>query len=208
MAERAEQFESLAQQAQAAKLGMGVFLASEALIFGGLFALTAAYQTHYPDAFRVGIAHNTIVLGSINTGVLIVSSIAVAVSVHTLRLQQRRRTALLIALAILLGCVFLAIKLTEYSVHFKEGIYPGGQGHFYDEHPEIGLMAFWNLYFVLTGLHIAHLTIGIGLMLFMLVGVLRGTIDAPRSHTLLIGGMYWQLVDAMWMFIWPIFYLK
>jgi cytochrome c oxidase subunit 3 len=208
MAEHAEHFESLAQQVQATKLGMGIFLASEAMIFGALFALTAGYRTHDPSAFREGIAHNTIVLGSVNTGVLIVSSIAIAVSVHTLRAGRRGATAFLLAATLLLGCAFLAIKLTEYFVHFREGIFPGGQGAFYDEHPGRGLMAFWNLYFVLTGLHIVHLVVGIGIVAYLLGRVTRRTLDASSAHALLLGGMYWQLVDSMWMFIWPIFYLQ
>ena len=208
MTEHAEHFENLLQEVQATKLGMAVFLISEALIFGALFALTAAYQTHYPDAFAEGIRHNTKVLGSLNTGILIVSSTAVAVSVHTLRKDMPRATALLVAFTILLGCAFLAIKLTEYDIHFHDGIYPGGQGKFYEENPELGLMVFWNLYFILTGLHIVHLVVGIAIMGFLLSGVLKRTVHAERSHPLLLGGMYWQLVDAMWMFIWPIFYLK
>jgi cytochrome c oxidase subunit 3 len=208
VAEYAEHFESLAQQVQATRLGMGVFLASEALVFGPLFALTAAYQTHYPAAFRVGIAHNTLVLGSVNTGILIVSSIAVAAAVHALRGGLRRTTALLLAATIALGCGFLAIKMTEYFVHFDEGIFPGGQGMFFREHPDPGLMTFWNLYFLLTGLHVVHLVVGIGIVAYLLGRVVRRTLDASSAHALLLGGMYWQLVDSMWMFIWPIFYLK
>lgn len=208
MAEVAEHFESLAQQVQATKLGMAIFLASEALIFGAFFALTAGYQTHYPAEFREGIAHNTLLLGSINTGVLIVSSIAIACAVHTLRGGLRRTTALLLAITIALGCAFLAIKLREYFIHFDEGIFPGGQGRFFREHPEVGLMSFWNLYFLLTGLHIVHLVVGIGIVAYLLGAVLRRRVDASSAHALLLGGMYWQLVDSMWMFIWPLFYLR
>lgn len=204
----AEQFESLEKQAHAAKLGMVVFLASETLIFGGLFALIASYKTHYPEAFRIGIAHNTHYLGAANTANIIVSSTLVASSVHTMRKGMRRTTATVISIAMFMGACFVAIKLIEYFTHFGEGIFPGGQGEFFREHRELGLMPFWTLYYISTALHLLHLLVGEGIMAWLLVSVLRGTVHATRSHPLLLGAMYWQLVDSVWMFLWPLFYLK
>ena len=203
----AEQFENLEQQAHASKLGMAVFLSSEALLFAGLFALFASYQTHYPDAFHVGVHHNTKVLGSINTGVLLTSSTLIACAVHVLRHGKRKLAAWLMSGTILLGLVFLAIKITEYFLHFGEGIYPGGVGHFFEEHADNGLPEFWTLYYAMTGLHAAHVTVGMGIIVFMLVGVVRGRVAPPRTHPLDLAAIYWHLVDVVWIFLWPLFYL-
>lgn len=208
MTEHEAHFESLEQQAHAAKLGMVVFMASETLIFGGLFALIASYQMHYPEAWRVGIAHNTIYLGSANTANIIVSSTLVACAVHTTRKGMRKTTAALVAAALVLGAGFIAIKLTEYFAHFDEGIFPGGQGAFFEEHRDLGLMPFWTLYFISTGLHLLHLAAGMAVMTVLLVQVSRRKVHAGNAHPMLIGAMYWQLVDSVWMYLWPLFYLK
>jgi len=200
-------FEDLAQQRHAAKLGIGVFLASEALLFAGLFALFAAYQTEYPDAFHEGVLHNTKVLGSVNTGILLLSSTLVALSVHAARLARRRNAAVLLALTIALGLTFLTIKLVEYGTHFREGIFPGGAGSFFTDHADAGLPLFWTLYYVVTGLHAVHVTVGLTVLGFMLAGVLRGSIAPPVTYKLEIGALYWHLVDVIWIFVWPLFYL-
>ena len=123
-----EHFEALEQQAHAARLGMWVFLASEVLLFGGALRALRLVPGALPGGVPRGGRHNTKVLGSINTGVLLVSSTAVACSVHALRAGSRALAARLVGATIALGAVFLAIKLTEYAKHFDEGIYPGGVG--------------------------------------------------------------------------------
>jgi cytochrome c oxidase subunit III len=203
----AEQFENLAQQAHAAKLGMAVFVASEAMLFSGLFTLFLAYQAQFPAAFHLGVHHNTKVLGSINTGVLLLSSTLVAIAVHALRGGRRKLTCLLLSATILLGLCFLGIKLTEYFEHFHDGIYPGGVGSFFIEHTDVGVPEFWTLYFVMTGIHALHVTVGIGLLTYMLIMVIRRRVAPPASHPLDIAAIYWHLVDLVWIFLWPLFYL-
>ena len=202
-----EHFESLAQQAHAARFGMWIFLASEVLLFGALFALFASYRVHYPAAFREAVAHNTKILGSINTGVLLVSSTLVACSVHVLRASRVRLAAGLVATTMTLGVVFLAIKLTEWLEHFREGIYPGGAGRYFESHPTAGFSQFWTLYFGMTGLHAIHVIIGLTVLGTMLVSLLRGRLTAVHSHRLEISALYWHLVDLVWIFLWPLFYL-
>jgi cytochrome c oxidase subunit III len=124
-------FESMEQQAHAARLGMWVFLASEMLLFAGLFALFVTYRVEHPVGFAEGVRHNTKVLGSINTGVLLFSSYLVATSVQMVRRGSLGTAKLLILGTIVLGATFLAIKFTEYGHHFREGIYPGGAGAFF-----------------------------------------------------------------------------
>jgi len=200
-------FESLEQQAQAARLGMWVFLATEVLLFGAAFALFISYQVHYPGAFRQSIEHNAKVLGTVNTGVLLTSSTLVAGAVHALRGGNRRWSSWLLAGTIGLAFVFLGIKATEYAKHFAEGIYPGGAGHFFVEHHERGTAEFWTLYYLMTGLHAVHVTIGIGVLGVLLVKIVRGRIGKLSAHKLEVGAIYWHLVDVIWIFLWPLFYL-
>lgn len=204
----AHHFESVERQAHAARLGMWIFLASEVLLFGALFALFTTYQARFPEGFKEGVAHNTKVLGSINTGVLLVSSTLVAGAVHAMRAGRKTVSVMLVAGTILLAFVFLAIKFTEYAHHFREGIYPGGVGGFFLEHRTGGLPAFWTLYFGMTGLHAIHVTIGSGVLAALLIATGRGHVSAASAYRLEVGALYWHLVDVIWIFLWPLFYLS
>jgi cytochrome c oxidase subunit 3 len=200
-------FESMEQQAHAARLGMWVFLASEMLLFAGLFALFVTYRVVFPAGFAEGVRHNTKVLGSINTGVLLTSSYLVASAVHMVRGGNLRAARLLVFATIALGGAFLAIKLAEYGHHFREGIYPGGVGRFFVEHPDDGLPAFWTLYFCMTGLHAFHVTAGMILLATTPGGMGRGKISQAAPQRMEIAAIYWHLVDVIWIFLWPLFYL-
>lgn len=202
-----EHFETLGQQAHAARLGMWVFLASEALLFAALFALFASYRVHHPDAFREAVHENTKVLGSINTGVLLTSSTLVAGGVHALRAGRSRLAGGLVAGTMALGFVFLIIKFTEYGEHFREGIYPGSYGRYFTVHATRGLAEFWTLYYTMTGLHAVHVTVGLCVLGAMLLGLRRGSVAQATAHRLEIGAIYWHLVDVVWIFLWPLFYL-
>jgi cytochrome c oxidase subunit 3 len=203
----AEAFEDLEKQAHAARLGMWVFLASELLFFAGFFALYAGYRVEHPRGFGLGVEHNTIVHGSVNTAVLLVSSYTVALAVHELRSGRPRPSAAWIGVTVALGAAFLGIKIAEYLHHFAEGIYPDGHGRFFAEHPEPGIQMFFTLYFCMTGLHAAHVTVGMGVLAVLLVRVLRGGVGPWAPHPLAIGAIYWHLIDVIWIFLWPLFYL-
>ncbi len=208
MTERAaDHFEDLSRQAHAARLGMWIFLGTEVLFFSGLFALYAAYRTEHPHGFGVGVEHNTVVWGSVNTGVLLVSSYTVALAVHELRRGKRTACALLLGATMFLGLCFLAVKTGEYMEHFREGIYPGGVGTFYREHADAGTKMFFTLYFCMTGLHAVHVLVGTGVLAFLLTKVLRRQLGPSAPHPLAIGAIYWHLVDIIWIFLWPLFYL-
>ncbi|MEO6420285.1 MAG: cytochrome c oxidase subunit 3 [Polyangiaceae bacterium] len=187
-------FEDLEKQAHAARLGMWVFLASELLLFAALFALYASGRAAYPDAFSEAVHHNTKILGSVNTGVLLLSSYAVASSLNALREGRQRRTVVLLGITIALGLVFLIIKVTEYAEHFREGIFPGQ-------------VQFWTLYYMMTGLHALHVIVGMIILTVMLVKVSRGSEHAGRTHVLANAAVYWHLIDVIWIFLWPLFYL-
>jgi cytochrome c oxidase subunit III len=203
----AEHFENLEKQAHAARLGMWVFLASEVLFFSGLFALYAAYRTEHPHGFSVGVEHNTLVYGSVNTAVLLLSSYTVAMAVHELRVGNNRASVELVGSTVFLGLCFLVVKTLEYLRHFSEGIYPAGNGRFFVEHGEPGTKMFFTLYFCMTGLHALHVLVGMGVLTFLLVRVARRRITSLAPHPLAIGAIYWHLVDVIWIFLWPLFYL-
>lgn len=198
-----DHYASLEQQAQAVKIALAVFLASEALLFAAILALVTGYQSEWPRAFEVGIAHNTKVLGSINTVILLVSSTIIAVAVEAQRAGKRLLAGWLTLSTAALGIVFLVIKMTEYAKHFRDGIYPGGHGHFFLEHHEHGLPTFWTLYFLATGLHAIHVTVGSGIVGYRGIRIFKGSL----VHSLEATALYWHLVDVIWIFLWPIFYL-
>lgn len=186
---------------------MWIFLASEFLLFAGLFALYGGYRAHAPAAFEEGVRHAKKALGSLNTAILLVSSTLAALSVHAARDGRRKRSAVLLALTIALGIAFLVIKFYEYSLHFDEGIFPGGSGRFFTTHPAPSLIPFWTLYFATTGLHAVHVAVGIVVLASTGFSLWRGTINPHRIHPLENAALYWHLVDTIWIFVWPLYYL-
>jgi cytochrome c oxidase subunit III len=203
----AEHFESLAQQVHAAHLGMWLFLASEALLFSGLFALYALARLEHPEGFHIGLLHAEKTIGSINTLILLTSSYSVASAVLALRAGKRKTTLLLLGLTIALGLGFGALKFYEYARHFEEGIRPGAQGSFFTEFPLPGVAPFWTLYYVMTGLHVLHVAAGLTVLTWIAWKVARRSILPPHDHPLSLAAMLWHLVDIVWIFLWPLFYL-
>ena len=193
----AEHFADLAQQRAAGRLGMTVFLASEAMLFAGMFGLYAAYRLRYPTEFAHGVAEGVLWAGTLNTWVLLTSSWAIAVALARLRQGARRSARLLVALTVALGVAFLAIKGGEYAHHLHAGMAPGGAGA-----PGHGLVAFTALYFLMTGTHALHVVAGLALIALAWRAAARGS-----PHRLEIAALYWHFVDLIWVFLWPLFYL-
>lgn len=200
------QFESLAKQAHAARFGMWIFLGSEILLFAGLFGLYAAYRTDYAAEFAQALHHNEIAIGTTNTVILIGSSFTIAYAIHVLRANRPRTCVLLLLITLACGAGFLVLKGLEYSHHFHEGIFPGSYYHF-DQMPGPGATMFFTLYYFMTGLHALHMIAGLLVVSWLLVRVLREK-TTPAAHTELeMGALYWHLVDCVWIFLWPLFYL-
>ena len=200
------QYQDLATQAHAARVGMWAFLASELLFFGALFALYAGYRAEYASAFARATRETDLVLGSVNTGLLITASLVVALAVAAVREARARAASWLLASAAALGIAFLALKGIEYAHHFGEGIYPGAW-YRYPGLPGQGAKVFFTLYYLMTGLHALHVAAGVVLLLALAVTARRGRFT-PEWHTPLeLGGLYWHLVDVIWIFLWPLFYL-
>ncbi len=205
MAEHSFHYASAEGEHHAQRLGMLVFLASEVLLFAALFTLYAALRYEHPHAFAFGINHNPKLLGSLNTAILITSSLTIALSVRAL--EKGRRTLALwgIAITVLFAAAFLVVKGIEYSEHFGEGIYPGGRGRFLAEH-DVGLSIFYTLYYLLTGTHAIHVVIGMSVLSWLGYATYRGKLMSSATAVDL-GALYWHLVDLIWIFLWPLFYL-
>jgi cytochrome c oxidase subunit 3 len=202
----AEHFEDLGKQTHAAHLAMWIFLGSEVLLFSGLFALYAAYRVMYPVDFASATAHNNVAIGTINTVILITSSLTVALSVHAIRGSRPRPTAYLLLASMLLGIVFLVLKGVEYAEHFRQGIFPGAAYRF-AELPAWGAKLFFTLYFLMTGLHVLHVIGGLVVLGWVLLGCLEGEYSGAYHTPVELGGLYWHLIDIVWIFLWPLLYL-
>ncbi len=201
----ADHFESLEVQAHAARLGTWIFLCSELLLFAGLFTLLAASRAHDPRGFHEGMTHAARTLGSINTGVLLVSSTTAALGVQAMRENRPSRAFWLVLTTATLGLVFLAIKIAEYAEHIDEGILPGGHGAWFASHADAPL--YWTLYYLMTGIHAIHVFVGMGLLVWTAVRVRARLIVHETSYKLDLVVLYWHLVDLIWIFLWPLLYL-
>ncbi|HOC16744.1 MAG TPA: cytochrome c oxidase subunit 3 family protein [Vicinamibacterales bacterium] len=199
-------FDDLGQQKEAATLGMWLFLATEVLFFGGLFAAYLLYRVWYPDVFGEASRSLDITLGSVNTLVLIGSSLTMALAVHAAATGQRRTLMIFIALTMLLGAVFLGIKGVEYYDKIVHHHVPGPSFHFEGPTPERAQL-FFSLYFAMTGLHAFHMVIGLGLMTVILLMAWRGRFSATWYTPVEMSGLYWHFVDIIWIFLFPLLYL-
>lgn len=200
----AEQFDDAEQQAEASVLGMWTFLSTEVVFFGGLFLAYIVYRMTYPEAFAEASHHGNLLLGSINTAILLTSSLTMALAVHASQVGSRKRLASFLLVTVLLGVAFLAVKGVEYRAHISEGLLPGS--HFKPGLPP-GTQMFFLLYFVTTGLHALHLLIGC-VVLLVLLGMAWGARFSQSYYTPVeVSGLYWHFVDLVWVFLYPMFYL-
>jgi cytochrome c oxidase subunit 3 len=202
----ASHFDDLEQQREASTLGMWVFIVTEVMLFGGLFACYAAYRWLYHPAVVDGSHHMTLVIGAVNTAVLIVSSLMMALAVQAAQLGQRGRSVVCLALTALLGLVFLGLKAWEYWIHYQEGLVPGRLWSYEGAHAD-AVQGFFFLYYVMTGLHAVHLTVGVGLVAVLTVLAWRRHFSALYHTPVEVIGLYWHLIDIIWVFLFPLFYL-
>jgi cytochrome c oxidase subunit 3 len=187
-----------------AKLGMWLFLLSELVLFGGLFLLYSVYRFQYAPEFHQGSEELSLSLGTLNTFILLSSSLTMALGIAALQKGQRSLSILLTFATMVLGLVFLGNKAVEWTAKFHHGFYPNS--------PELlaqskGIILFFGLYFTMTGLHGLHVLAGVGVLLTMLVLLARGRVGPTRFSPLDNAGLYWHLVDIIWIFLFPLFYL-
>ncbi len=201
----AHHFESLEKQGQAQRLGMWLFLASEILLFTALFAAYGVYRYLYANAFSQASRGLETWLGGVNTFVLVTSSFTVAMGLDAIVKGKNRRSAALFGLSILLGCAFMVLKGIEYRHHFLHAELPG---QFYGG-PIAGSggAMFFALYFLITGLHAFHVVVGMTVLGVIGARTWLGKYDAQSHVPVELAGLYWHLVDLIWIFVFPLIYL-
>lgn len=185
---------------------MWTFLITEIMFFGGLFLGYSIYRGHYPQAFMEGSHHLDILLGSINTIVLIGSSLTMVLAVQAGQEGNRKGIVTFLILTMLLGSVFLGIKAIEYTSKFHHHLIPGYNFHFEGENAQ-QVQLFYCFYFVMTGLHALHMIIGIGVVAVITIMAGRGRFTKEYSNPVEITGLYWHFVDIVWIFLFPLLYL-
>lgn len=200
-------FESVEQQAEASTLGMWAFLITEIMFFGGLFAAYSLYRSLYPAAFASTSKHMGVMLGAVNTAVLICSSLTMALAVRAGQLGQRRVIILMLIGTMILGGVFLGVKAYEYHHKWQEHLVPGFNWHY--EEPEYARNAviLFFLYFVMTGMHAIHMIVGEGLLLWLVLKARTGVFSGRYYTPIEMVGLYWHFVDIVWIFLFPLLYL-
>ena len=202
----AHHFADSEQQRESAKLGMWLFLVTEVLLFGGLFVAYAIYRAWNPDMFYNAHKLLDVHLGTLNTVVLISSSITMALAIRSLQIDRQKRAITLLATTLLLAGVFLVVKYFEYSHKIHLGQLPG---KFYTfegvegNNPHI----FFSIYFLTTGLHGIHVLGGIAVIGIMLVKTIRNRFSSAYYTPVELVGLYWHLVDMIWIFLFPLLYL-
>ena len=202
----AHQFDSYEQQRSAASLGMWVFIAQEVMFFGGLFLAYAVYRWLYPGGFMAGSRHLDVVLGTVNTAVLLGSSLSMALAVRGVQTGRSKAAAVLLIVTMVLGAIFLGIKFDEYHHKFTERLVPGPL--FQATGPDArGMQLFFSLYFAMTGLHALHMIIGILVLAGLVIPTWRGRFTPENFNFVENTGLYWHFVDVVWIFLFPLLYL-
>lgn len=201
-----EQFSDPTQQREAATLGMWVFLSTEILFFGVLFAAYVFCRVLHPEGFAAASRRTDMLLGTAETAVLLISSGLVALAVRSIKLDQRRwATALLFGTG-LLGASFLVMHGFEYHDEYTEHLVPGLDFQQTGPHAK-AVELFFCLYYFITGFHSLHVLVGVTLMFVLTARVARGAFGPYRYTTLELTALYWHLVDIVWIFVYPVVYL-
>ena len=203
----AHQFEDLQQQQESASLGMWVFLATEVMFFGGLFAGYTIYRNLYLPGFEAGSHMLNVTIGALNTAVLIGSSLTMAMAVRAAQMGKRSALVTFLVMTILLGLAFVLIKLTfEWRHDYVEGLAPGLNFTFSGAHAK-SVELFFVFYFAMTGVHALHMVVGMGILAVLVVQAWRGQYGADRFNMIEGFGLYWHFVDIIWIFLFPLLYL-
>jgi cytochrome c oxidase subunit 3 len=207
----AHHFHSLEQQHASQLLGMWIFLATELLIFGAMWTGYAAYRFNYAPAFEAASRHLSVFIGTLNTIVLLASSLTMALAVRAAQVGSRRSLLVCLLLTAALGATFLGVKAVEYWIDYVEKLVPGlafdpqewSRQGIDARHVQLFLM----FYYIMTGLHAVHLIVGIGLLLVMTLLAWRGHFTPEHYMGVELSGLYWHFVDVVWIYLFPLLYL-
>ena len=216
----AHQFDDLDQQRDASTLGMWAFLATEVMFFGGLFAAFTVYRMTYPEQFAEASHHMNRFIGTINTGVLLISSFTVALAVAAAEAGKSRRAGQFLIATIVLALIFLGFKAYEYYHEYVHHLvpFPGFDFHYNDPNPAEGehvrtpayapaVRIYLTIYFIMTGIHATHMVIGIGVFSVVAFQAWRNRYNAEYYNPIEVSGLYWHFVDIVWIFLFPLLYL-
>ena len=204
----AEHFDDIEQQTRAGLIGIWLFLATELLLFGGLFSAFTLLRVQHTDVFAQAATHLDLKLASINTAILLTSGFTMVLAEQGARLKHSRPTLIFLTLTILLGLVFLGIKGHEWQKEFHHNLMPilDLPFHFPGQQPDIAEL-FFNLYFIMTGLHAAHMLIGLFILGYFLIRIARQSTSPNLERQLRVAGLYWAFVDVVWVFVFTTLYL-
>lgn len=200
-------FDDAEQQKESSTLGMWLFLATEILFFGGMFCAYTIYRSLYHDAFESTSRFMNVTIGAFNTGVLICSSLTMALAVRAAQLGQKKALIWLLIFTLLLGCVFLVLKGDEYHEKWVDHHIPGPSFHYEDARYAQQVQILFYLYFAMTGLHALHMIVGVGLLITLITMAARNRFSGAWYTPVDMVGLYWHFVDIVWIFLFPLLYL-
>ena len=204
-------FETSEQQFDASKFGMWVFLITELLLFAGMFVAYAVYRVWHPDSFAAASGTLDWEMGALNTVVLLTSSLTVALSIHYIQQDRVRAAIWNLGATVALAFAFMVVKYFEYTDKFANGLLPAG---FYEPSANyayltelVAVEQFFSIYYVMTGIHAVHVLIGIGVLTWLVTRAWRGHFSSEYYTPIENAGLYWHLVDIIWIFLFPLLYL-
>jgi len=202
-----EQFETPTQQKEASTLGMWIFLVTEIMFFGGMFLAYAVYRHEFSEVFSAASNTLNVVIGAVNTGVLLCSSYTMVLAVRSAQIGNRKALIVFLILTMLFGGVFLGVKAYEWNEKFVEHHVPGPTFHLEGTSMQGQAQLFFSLYFAMTGVHALHMVVGVGIMLVLLFQAYAGRYTPAYYTPVDVGGLYWHFVDIIWIFLFPLLYL-
>lgn len=186
------------------RMGMWLFLFTELILFGGMFLIYSVYRFQYADEFHLAAKELNTIMGAFNTAVLLTSSLTMVLAIIAIQRDQKALSILLQMITIFLALFFLVNKYFEWTAKFHHGIYPGSEELLSKSSGEI---LFFGLYYVMTGLHGIHVIVGMVLIAVMTRMTRKDIITKDSYVRLENAGLYWHLVDIIWIFLFPLFYL-
>jgi len=194
------------QQFDAAKMGMWLFLVTEILLFCGMFVAYAVFRSWHPEVFAVASTLLDTNMGALNTVVLLTSSLTVALAIRAIQADNQKWLFINLVLTLLLAGCFLVVKYFEYTHKFDLGIFPG-ENYAYEGLDMAIVPIFFSIYFVMTGIHGFHVLVGIGVISWVAVQAKKGRYSSEYYTHVELSGLYWHLVDIIWIFLFPLLYL-
>lgn len=202
----AHHFKDAMHEFVSGKEGIWLFMVTEILMFGGLFVGYFLYHSMYPEMFAEGASYLDWRMGSVNTIVLIISSFTMALSIHLIQTGKTKKASWALGVTLLCGLIFMVIKYFEYTHKFHLGLFPGKFLHYPEAiHSNLGL--YFGFYYCMTGLHGTHVLIGMGLITWVMIRNMRGEFDSNYFLPVEGVGIFWHIVDLIWIFLFPLLYL-